>query len=162
MTEPRLEIEEDLRFQKREWFIQRIGWTLMLLVMCSALLGVFGSGPVSKTVANQSDKLSLVYERFARYESPTSLKIKVNSPGENNEAHIRISRNYLDAMKIETILPEPLNVRAEGEWLVYEFKVGAPGDLDVKFDLTTQVFGRISGAVASQQVQLSVHQFIYP
>jgi hypothetical protein len=162
MTEQKLEIEEDLLFQKREWLIQRIGWTLMLLVMCSALLGVFGSGPVSKTVINQSDKLSLEYERFARYESPTSLKIKVNSPGENNEAHIWISRNYLDDVKIERIVPEPQNVRAEGEWLVYVFKRGAPGDLVVKLDFTTQVFGRVSGVVASQGVQLTINQFIYP
>jgi hypothetical protein len=53
-------------------------------------------------------------------------------------------------------------VRAEGEWLVYVFKLGAPGDLVVKFDFTTQVFGRASGVVASQGVQLTINQFIYP
>jgi hypothetical protein len=162
MTEQKLEIDEDPIFQKREWLIQRIGWALMLSVIGSALLGVFGSGPVSKTAINQSDKLSLEYERFARYESPTSLKIKVNSAGENDEAHIRINRNYLDGVKIEMIVPQPQNVRAEGEWLVYVFKRDGPGELVVKFDFTTQVFGRVSGVVASQGVQLAINQFIYP
>ena len=40
-----LEIDEDLPFQRREWFAERVAWAVMALLIAAALLGLFGTGP---------------------------------------------------------------------------------------------------------------------
>jgi hypothetical protein len=61
-----LQIDEDLAFQRREWKIQRVGWGAMALVIIAALLGVFGTGPLSNATLER-EGLRLEYERFCRF-----------------------------------------------------------------------------------------------
>lgn len=51
-----LELGQDLPFQRREWAVQRIAWAAMAAVLTAALLGLFGSGPVSDAVV-ETDEL---------------------------------------------------------------------------------------------------------
>jgi hypothetical protein len=37
-----LEVNEELEFQRRDWMAQRVGWTVMALVVVVALLGLLG------------------------------------------------------------------------------------------------------------------------
>lgn len=158
-----LEMEQDLEFQRLSWKIERAAWLVMALLMIGGLLGAFGSGPLSRVSTGETNKLQLEYERFGRYESPSSLKIHLKAPAESEEARIKISRSYFDAVRLERIIPEPVSVRVVDGWLDYTFKVDAPATLSVKVDVTTQTFGRVEGTVASQDgAQLSFYQFIYP
>jgi hypothetical protein len=62
-----LEIPEDLPFQRREWVAERVAWAVMALLIAGALLGFFGTGPLSRTTAgDEAGPLWLEYERFAR------------------------------------------------------------------------------------------------
>ncbi len=60
-----LEIPEDLPFQRREWVAERIAWTVMALVVGAAVLGLFGSGWLSRSIAgDQGAPVWLEYERY--------------------------------------------------------------------------------------------------
>ncbi len=77
-------IENDHAFQCRMWTIQRYGWVIIALIVITALLGLFGSGPLSTvTVGTSSTALQLRYDRFVRSQAPTNLYITLaaSAPG---------------------------------------------------------------------------------
>lgn len=49
-----LEVSQDLNFQRREWVVQRVGWVVMAVLLVAALLGLFGPGPLSKSIAGSA------------------------------------------------------------------------------------------------------------
>ncbi|MEP7151377.1 MAG: hypothetical protein ABI856_06680, partial [Nitrospira sp.] len=66
----KIQIEQDLPFQYRQWRLERIGQVLLACCIVAALLGLFGHNPLSTTTGQTSDgRLSIHYDRFARIES---------------------------------------------------------------------------------------------
>ncbi len=63
-----LDIDEDLNFQKREWFFQRVGIGILFLFVLAALLGFTGmGGPVSHGEAGErGGPVFVEFERFVR------------------------------------------------------------------------------------------------
>ncbi|GMA17427.1 hypothetical protein E5F05_11220 [Deinococcus metallilatus] len=174
MTRPRrigdLELAQDLEFHRREVRIERLGWAAMLLIVLAALLGLFGSGPLSeKRVQTPDGGLQVKYNRFARYMAPTELRLTF-SPGavRDDQVHIWLSREYLQHMEIQKIIPEPDSAQLEGNRLTYTFNAlqnGQPGQ--ILFELQTEAIGRLRGAAGlagasgnTQEVRFT--SFIYP
>ena len=62
----RLQINEDIEFQKKEWNWARLGWVLMLIIALAGLLGLFGQGPLSKSTA-RAGGIEVEYERCAQF-----------------------------------------------------------------------------------------------
>jgi hypothetical protein len=63
-----LVIEQDLRFQRRTWVAQRVGWGVIACVLVAALLGLLGSGPfASRTLDSTQGGFRLEYELFLRH-----------------------------------------------------------------------------------------------
>ncbi|HEV2128712.1 MAG TPA: hypothetical protein VGR22_08850, partial [Thermomicrobiales bacterium] len=82
-----LEVDEDIEFQEREWKVQRVGWALMLVVIVLALVGLFGTGPLSAVEREADDgTLVLEYQRFVRHGGRTTFSIAAaGSQAENGE-----------------------------------------------------------------------------
>jgi hypothetical protein len=83
-----LELNQDLRFQRRMWAVQRIGWAVMALVVLAGLLGLFGPGPLSSATAGKEEGPLLVegYERFVRFRIPTTLQVRLDPLGRGRRA----------------------------------------------------------------------------
>ena len=94
-------IEEDLDFQRSSWKVQRVAWIVMLGISVSALLGLFGEGPLSNAhVGSEQSGLQIDYERFVRQESPGTRRTPWNgcaSPG--STAEVWIERKWLAEME---------------------------------------------------------------
>ena len=76
-----LEVHEDMRLVRRSWVVQRIGWGVMAALLLAALLGLFGTGPLSRATATApGGAVTLDYDRFGRYLGPATLLIRVG-PG---------------------------------------------------------------------------------
>lgn len=159
-----LELEQDARFQHLEWIIQRLGWVLIALAVVAALLGVFGGGgPLATAVLHGGGAVPLRVEldRVGRWRSPGRLRIEL-TPSAPGEAEVRVSRAYLDDVRIEQITPQPKRVESAGEDLRYVFDVAAP-PLVLTFHLTFERWGRLHGHVAGgggSDVRFS--QLVYP
>lgn len=159
-----LEIAQDLDFQRREWIAQRTGWVTLALVAVAALLGLFGTGPLSDAAAEQGP-LRLGYGRFERQEAATELRVEV-AAGNAQQAELRLwlSEAYLDDVRIQRISPEPDHAEAGFKRTVYVFRVGDPNQpagIRVEFEPTE--IGRLSGRlgiVDGQEVEFT--QFVYP
>ena len=161
-----LEIDQDLDYQQRSWFVQRIGWLVMGLFVLAGLLGLFGTGLLSNAkVGEQTDPLWLEYERFERFQSPTKLRLHFN-PQTNPTGKIRVwfKRDYLENIQLQQVTPEPESVEAQSDRFVYTF---ANSKLDrsttVTFYLQPDRVGALSGSVSlGTGSPLSFQQFVYP
>jgi len=161
-----LELNQDLDFQRRCWKVQRIGWTIMALLILGGLLGVFGRGPLSRTLASDpSIPLSLEYERFGRYQSLLTLRLHLN-PGAYEDGKIRLwfSRDFLRAVQIQGITPKPARAELSPSGTIYIFAFAQPnrgGDVTVHFE--AQAIGSLSGTIGlTESRSIAFTQWIYP
>jgi hypothetical protein len=156
-----LQIEQDLAYQKRAWFVQRIGWAVMMVVVVATAAGLFGDGVLSNASVG-NDEFRIEYKRFPHYLSAAPLTIRAQN-NSNDDLQIRISSAFLEAMKLDSVVPQPESVQAGPGWLNYTFKTAAPGQILVRFNITPEQTGWVTGTVTCENRQsLSFWQFVYP
>jgi hypothetical protein len=163
-----LEVDEDLSFQRRAWLVQRVGWILMLLFVAAALAGVFGAGALSRARAEVPGLLSVEYERFGRFETTETVKVRVE-PAATTAKTVRISidRNFLESLRLESVMPAPSRVEVGSGRGLYVFDVVEPGaPMTVTFDFQPEKIGRSEGRVglesASEPRYVALRRFVYP
>ena len=151
-------MDTDVKFQRRVWTAQRIGWIVIGSVIVAALSGLFGTGTLSRASA-RGPGLQLEYERFGRLQQPMKLRCLVS--GKKSGTQIALSRGYLESVHLEEITPRAEQVEAAGEWVVYRFTGPAP--MTVTFNLKPEEFGSLTGAVRVPDSEaIAFRQFIYP
>ena len=162
-----LEIDQDLEFQRKAWVAQRVGWVVMALFVLAAAVGLLGSGPLSRARAAVPGVMTLEYERFARFETSTTLTVRLDSAVTAGElVRVSLNRDFLDSAKIETVLPPPARVESAAGRLIYVFAVAEPRvPLLLTFTLAPQEFGVHAGVVGleSRDAQrIFFRQLVYP
>jgi hypothetical protein len=163
-----LQIEEDIAFQRRSWRVQRVAWAVMALILLAGLLGVFGSGPLSQATASMPGVLAVEYQRFARYDTPDTLSIRLEPAATGGPAvRVGLDRAYLDHSKIDSMVPPPARVHGAGDRLVYEFPIAEPGrPLTITLALEPQQIGIVHGRVTLERdggvETVSFRQLVYP
>jgi hypothetical protein len=165
-TEPvgDLEHDRDLRFQRREWTIQRGGWLVMMAIMAAALIGLLGAGPLSSATA-ESGPLQLQYTRFERRHAPTALEVSVaRSAANQDQVDVWVSADYLARVEISSIVPEPEEVMVADDHVIYRFNIDDQAHsptihIALEPDDPGHIIGRI-GMIDGPE--LIFWQFIYP
>lgn len=170
MSKPRrigsIEIDQDLDFQKGSWKVQRVAWTIMVVIVAGALLGAFGNGPLSSAHAGKNNLLRVDYERFVRLESPETITFIVGSGALRPDSlvEIWIDRRWLSEHDVKSIFPEPSATSVTRERVVYQFHVdSAAFPARIQFNLETRGIGAMygrAGIVGAQPIKFS--QFAYP
>jgi len=158
-----LEIHEDLTFERREWRVQRVGWGVLALLLLLGLLGAFGNGPLSHADAS-AGALRVSYERFAHAQAPTTVIIRVSSPG-TDPVRIAIDHEYLDTLSVDHIRPTPLRAESNGDDAIYEFAGPSAGELRITLDGTPQKPGLPAATIRLQGPKTStvgIRQLVYP
>lgn len=142
-----LEIDDDVRFQAREWLAQRVGIGLMGLFVLAALLGLTGGGGIlnNATAASTSGAVRIEYDRIVRRSASTSMTLRLHSdpPG---FIQFWVSAPYLDAIYIESVTPVPQTVTVEAARHVYTIRAASP-DISVTVTLEHKTWGRLEGEV---------------
>ena len=161
-----LDIGQDLQFSRRAWTVQRMSWIVALLVLIAAGVGLFGHGPISQAQeSSESGDLRVEYERFARHQGRTKLDIVID-PADKQAAEVRVwvSREYFDAAKTQTIIPEPDTFESASDRVTMVFRrMPGSGPMRVTVELEIEQMGPVNaeiGLVGGSQVSLS--QFLYP
>jgi hypothetical protein len=121
-----LEIDEDLAFQQREWFVQRIGTGMLFLFVGAAMLGLTGmGGPLSHADVSDADgALRVEYERFVRRNAPATIKVRLR--GGPGDLRFWVSSSYLEHVRIDTIVPPPQLVLIESDRQVFMIRSATP------------------------------------
>jgi len=164
-----LEINEDLKSQRRTWLVQRVGWIVMALVVLAALVGLFGGAGLLGGAAKAGSEDAVVsasYERFLRFMKPTTLQIQLSQEaGKDGKVSVWVDRQYLDGLQVQQITPQPSSAKTGPERLTYVFEVDDPNrPAMVTFDLLPeQEIGALRGRVGvGDGEQVSFGQFVYP
>jgi hypothetical protein len=151
-----LPIEDDISLHKAGWIIQRIGWALMFAFLIAAVLGLFGEGPLSERKIH-SGNIEVEYDRFGRYEH--GMLVRIESQNETISS-ISISEEYMEAFRINTIVPTPLKeVAANG---TVEFLFEGPTNTVVTFYAMPVQRKTVNGSFRVNNDSFSIKQTIYP
>lgn len=156
-TKPRtIEIDEDIAFQRKEWFWQRVGITVLSLFIAAALVGLTGSGGVLNhgEAGERGAAVSVEYDRVVRRGATTSMTLHFHNdpPG---FIQFWISAPYLDAVHVESVSPMPQTVTVEESRHVYTIRAASP-DVAVTLDVQHKSWGRLDaevGVVGGPSVQ---------
>jgi hypothetical protein len=157
-----LHLNEDLPFQRRQWVFERVGWAFIALVLLGGLAGAFGEGPLSRKQAGEGN-LKVEYERFVRHGKSTDIEMTV-TPGQSGEAPVSIAREFLSAVQVEHITPEPERVEAGADAITYVFAAPPPAtSIEVTFNLRPDELGSREATVrAGEGEPVILKQFTYP
>ncbi|HEX6962716.1 MAG TPA: hypothetical protein VF175_12665 [Lacipirellula sp.] len=166
MAKERLDLDQDLRFQRREWRLQRVGWFLWIALIAAGLAGAVGPGPISSQRLSTSDgRLAVEYERFVHRHYPTELRLSIEPEDEQDKSlRVRISQTLLDRIKIARIHPEPVlsELTADGVWFEFGRQPGAER-VTVVWHIEHDKIGRGAGQLQLAGSQpLSIPFFVYP
>ena len=142
-----LEIDEDLAFQRKEWFAQRVGISVLSLFVLAALLGVTGAGGVlSHAKAGEpGGAVSIEYERFVRRGAMSTITLRFHSdpPG---FIQFWVSAPYLARVRIDSVAPMPQTVTVEESRQVYTIRAGST-EVAVTVEMEHTTWGRLEGEV---------------
>lgn len=159
-------MEHDLRVQQITWRVQRISWFGMVLVLVAALLGLFGSGPLSRSFAvDPGSPLRLEYERFGRQQRATMLRLHLGSDlTQGSRALVWLDRSYVESVEVREISPPPLDSMAGIGRIHYTFAITEPGrPTAITFEVRPQTIGSLSGqAGLDNESLIRFQQWIYP
>lgn len=161
-----MQIDQDPDAQRHHWIAERVGWTVITLMILAALLGLFGSGWLSEaSVGTPEGALRLEYSRFGRFLAPTALRLHVGSDGMyEGRVSLWINRDYIEAAEVQRIVPPPDAVEAGADRLNYVLRVSDAGrPTAVTIHLEPHRVGSLSGQIGlAGHKPLHFEQFIYP
>ena len=154
-----IDISEDMRHERREWVVQRVGWAAMAGFLVAAALGLFGSGPLARATAAEA-ALRVEYSLFARLDAPDEIEVEASSSGP--ELRISIDRDFLTHNELERITPEPDAIELDGERVVHVYRAYA-GRHRVVFELRAHRLGTQRATIAADDgPPVHLQQFVYP
>jgi hypothetical protein len=158
-----LQINEDFQFQRRDWFLQRVGWCALGLLLLAGLAGLLGPGPLSKTTRTDGH-LEVAYERFVRDNAQTDLSFRVAPQAlVSDQARLLIHRDYLAANRLQRIDPEPRSARSLGEYVEYSFDAQASEPLAIRFAVEPDELGtHLVSVRLNDGPEVRLEQFTYP
>lgn len=164
MAGDRLEVAEDLEFQRKAWIFERIGWAAFGAVVAGAALGLFGRGPLTNVVAAAPGGFSVDYPRFARMQSPITLEVTLPpDPATDGSVRVWMSADYLRDVTIAAITPQPDGAELDDGRIAFIFSRGGGGQARVSFSVEGQVPGTAFGEIGVDDgPPVAVRQFFYP
>lgn len=154
------EIQEDSGFQRKQLVAARAAVALFAVVIGLALLGVFGSGPLSHaTAGGERDDFTVDYQRFLRFHHDTEVEVRLGA-GEGPTT-VAIDRGYLDGFEVGGVLPEPDSQTAREGRLLLTFEESRPSAVTI--DLVPRKVGlQRAGVSVDDGEEVSFRQMVYP
>ncbi|HEY5800017.1 MAG TPA: hypothetical protein VIT92_07340 [Burkholderiaceae bacterium] len=158
-----MDIETDEKLEHREWAVQRVAWTLLVLLMIAIALGLFGRGGAlsDATVAAPGGGYHMDYQRFVRSHAPDVLRVRAATPGE--QFAIRLDRGYLHDIALQQVHPAPARVVADAGGTTFHFHTQAGGSIEANFHYAPEKIGPLRGTLAvGGGAPQYFSQFVYP
>jgi hypothetical protein len=119
----KIELKEDLGYQRTFWWIQRVGWILIVALLLASSLGLLGSsGPLHEEVVGRGSAFQVAHPRVQRLSSEFTARFQL--AGSDALTLILPAAFFQDHM-IEAWMPEPTSTKAEGDEVSLTFEGGS-------------------------------------
>ncbi len=116
-----LEISEDAQFHRREWMAQRIGWIVILLIVCTGVAGLAGRGPFGERHL-ESDMFSITYDWIMRYHAPGTVELSVDAPHAGDTVvRVWATQTLIQACNPQQYIPDPAQTTLSGDTVIFIF-----------------------------------------
>jgi hypothetical protein len=154
-------VQENMRFQKRSWIVERLGWLLLSAIAVIGLTGVLGNGPASWAHA-AGGGLAVTYERFERTTRTSSFAFDLG-PTTGSDRTLHLSAAFQRDFEFSSIQPPPLHSRTgqDGIDLVFAARRGASGRVVIWAHARSYGLSRIT-ASADGGTSAAFWVFAYP
>ena len=162
-NEQALNLPQDERFQRAEWSAQRCGWAASVLLIAVALAGAFGDGPLSSAGVSNGN-LHVQFERFGRRRTFQSMHLYIapNSGGTVRRT-VWFSRNLVDAMEIQSMVPEPEGQLAAEDRVEFTFSLAPAERAHIAIEMRPRRAGSVTGMIGVDKGPgVGISQFIWP
>ncbi|HKQ40143.1 MAG TPA: hypothetical protein VJ063_18870 [Verrucomicrobiae bacterium] len=154
---------DDLSHERAVWKVEHWGWVLFGLVLVASVVGLFGEGPIAhRKIAGP--QVLVEYDRFARYQSRTKLKIQIAPSAGGSLPAVWLSKRFIERVELDQFTPPAERVKVAQDSLVYIFDVA---DTNQQATLTLEYkpasYGNTPiklGLLNGPEVQFT--QFFYP
>ena len=155
-----LEIRQDLDFQRRWHTVQRVGRAVLVLLFVAAVVGIFGTGPLSHASADApGGAFSVSYDRFVRTTQSSSLQVSP-STAQGGGGTIAVASSYADAIDVGNVTPQPDSETATSDRIVLSYQQRLPAQ--VQISVFPQTIGVHRATIWVRGRPLSFHQVVWP
>jgi hypothetical protein len=152
-------VREHMRFQRRMWVIERIGWVVLAAITLLAFSGLFGTGALSKRNI-EAGSLTIEYDRFERASRLSQFTFHF-APSPNGERRLRLNTAFQRNYEISSIQPPPSRTSADGLDLTFTAPAGSAADVVIWAHAHS--FGTMQlEARADDEPPLKFSIFVYP
>jgi hypothetical protein len=153
------ELNDDERYQKRDWNVRRVAIGLFTLVLGAAVLGAFGGGPFSRVEAEAAG-IRVEYERVTRRTAATELSIELAQEHPEGVT-VELPQDFARAVRWhEGTTPLRIEHAADGASRLVFAKCDAGARL--RLALRHPGMGRRSGTMMVGETPIEVATFVLP
>lgn len=156
------EFRAEETFHRREWIVQRTGWSLLGVLILAACAGLFGNGPLAHQQFSIDGNV-LDLDRFARREAASEWVFQPRmSAGRDDEFAVRINSQFLERYRIVAIIPEPRQQVVDQDDVLFRFAADHSGSV-ITFDVEPLRMGWSTGEFRiGHSSPVRVRQLVYP
>jgi hypothetical protein len=159
-----LDIDQNDKFQRREWRVSRLGWLLLALFVLAGLLGLLGSGPLSRVTAeSDAGTVQAEYNRVAHYEAEDSLNLLFSPAAiEDGKVTVELTGSWISGAEVSTISPTPSTQYAIPGGVAMEFEVLQAGEVEAVFSFRAQEYGDLDLQATVGEDSVHFSQLVLP
>ena len=155
--------EQDLRFQRWEWRLERVGWAALAAVVVAAMLGLFGGDPRGEqTAASPDGGVTVGFDRMLRCQDEARLRVTVADGSAEREIEAWLSREFLDAVELQRVVPEAVRESAGADGTTFAFQVARRQPAEITFDFQPRKSGPLEARLRAGGSEVAWRQFVYP
>jgi hypothetical protein len=153
-----LEVYDNVSFQKKVWFMERIFWIALALFVLLSFFGVFGQGPAARACI-EKDNIKVNYNKFLRFGDFTTIKIQLPPQA---RPIIGLPKDFVNNLQSITIMPTPEKTFFAKEQIKYIFMMDETGPSEINIAFKPVKRGRINGFIENNSTYINFSQFVYP
>lgn len=157
-------VGSDVEFQHQWDHIENFIWIGLIVFLLLSFAGVFGRGPIAKAHIVASDRImSIKYERFQRFGTPSAIAISIDSSAIRNGAvQLWVSDSLVKPLGNQRVIPQPLRSELEAKGILYTFPAhGSP--VSIEFETQPTAVGPSDlKMVIPGHPSMNLHVLVYP
>lgn len=159
-----LEIGQHEPFQQREWRLERVGWTIIAVLIIAGLAGLLGPGPFSwATSRSDAGLVTVEYQRVTHHEADDAITLTFPAEAvQDGMVTVEVTGSWVAGVDLQGISPEPSDQMAVPEGRALTIPVEQAGDTEVHLTFQAQGYGTLSAEMAVGDDSASFTQLVLP